>query len=106
MPRTAATVVAALAVVAAGVSPAGAGEGRAGIGSSMLLDLTAPRVDGRQAAFDAALKEPAPAPSAPAGELLPDGGVRYGNVTVYVKNPCPPAAHAEPPPLPGRRARN
>jgi hypothetical protein len=35
-----------------------------------------------------------------------DGSVRYGNVTVSVRNPCPPGSgHVEPPPLPGRRAR-
>ena len=53
------------------------------------------------------MMEPGPPPaSAQGGEVQPDGSVRYGNVTVTVRNPCPPGtAHYEPPPLPGRRAR-
>jgi hypothetical protein len=35
-----------------------------------------------------------------------DGTVRYGNVTVTVRNPCPPGSlHDEPLPLPGRRSK-
>jgi hypothetical protein len=35
-----------------------------------------------------------------------DGSVRYGNVTVTVRNPCPPGSdHDEPKPLPGRRSK-
>lgn len=72
-----------------------------------MLDLTAPRANARADAFDEALREPGPAPrSGPAGELMPDGSVRYGRVTVVVRNPCPPGSlhEDEPPPLPGRRA--
>ena len=54
-------------------------------------------------AFDEALKRPAPsAAEAGAGEVLPDGSVRYGKAIVSVKNPCPPGEHYEPF-LPGRR---
>ena len=32
--------------------------------------------------------------------------VRYGDVTVTVRNPCPPGTHYEQPaPLPGRRSK-
>jgi hypothetical protein len=63
----------------------------------------------RQTAYDEAVKsgnDPAPRTFA-GGEVQPDGSVKYGNVTVTVKNPCPPGTvHYEPPPLPGRRAKN
>lgn len=88
--------------------PASADEVKAPIGAALMLDLTAPRIDARAEAFDEALREPGPAPrNTGAGEVLPDGSVRYGNVTVSVRNPCPPGSFHddEPPPLPGRRAR-
>jgi hypothetical protein len=67
--------------------------------------MSQPR-ESREAAFDMSLRDDAPPPRTTAMEILPDGTVRYGDVTVTVKNPCPPGtAHYEPPPLPGRRAR-
>lgn len=66
----------------------------------------APAAQQRQAAFDESIKRPGPAPRPPSGEVQPDGTVRYGPVTMSVKNPCPPGEHLdEPRPLPGRRAR-
>jgi hypothetical protein len=62
----------------------------------------------RQTAYDEAVKAAGgPAPrTALGGEAQPDGSVRYGKVTVTVRNPCPPGTdHYEPPPLPGRRGR-
>jgi hypothetical protein len=65
----------------------------------------------RQMAFDESLRRPGPTPAnraALGGEVLPDGSVRYGDVTVSaIKNPCPPGEHVElpsPPPI-ARRAR-
>jgi len=84
-----------------------ADEAKTPINASLLLSIvsSAP-VDRREAAFDQSLKEDGRAPLPPAGVVQPDGSVRYGNVTVTVKNPCPPdSAHYEPPPLPGRRVR-
>jgi hypothetical protein len=64
-------------------------------------------LESRGSAFDAGLKDAGPPPARnTVGEVQPDGSVRYGNVSVTVKNPCPPGtAHYEPPPLPGRRPR-
>lgn len=90
------------------VGPAGASEMKSSIGAALMLELTAPRADTRGDAFDEALREPGPAPrDATVGEVMPDGSVRYGKVTVSVRNPCPPGTFHddEPPPLPGRRAR-
>lgn len=77
--------------------------------SALLLFSTvtaAPAAQQRQAAFDESIKRPGPGSPPPAGEVQPDGSVRYGPVTMSVKNPCPPGEHLdEPRPLPGRRAR-
>jgi hypothetical protein len=96
-------VIAALALAA----PAGADEMKAPISASMLLNMTAPRTERADDAFNKSLREEGPAPRARDGEVQADGSVRYGSVTVSVRNPCPPGSgHVEPPPLPGRRARN
>jgi hypothetical protein len=63
----------------------------------------------RQIAFDESLRQAGPPPANRfAGEVQPDGSVRYGDVTLSaIKNPCPPGEHVElpsPPPL-ARRAR-
>jgi hypothetical protein len=80
-------------------------EAKARISASMLLDLTAPRALSRDTAYQETLKSaPSVAPRPPSGEVQEDGSVRYGNVTVTVRNPCPPG-HDEPKPLPGRRAK-
>src|SRR2546428_22697 len=43
----------------------------------------------------------------PLAEMLPDGSLRVDRAVITVRNPCPPGAmNHEPPPLPGRRARN
>ena len=68
--------------------------------------LAKPAAQDQRTAYDEAIKATDPAPrSAFSGEVQPDGSVKYGSVTVSVKNPCPPG-HYEPPPLPGRRAKN
>ena len=101
--RTTFFLAAALALAA----PVGADEMKSPISASMLLNMTAPRMDSRDDAFNKSLREEGPAPRSREGEVRPDGSVRYGNVTVSVRNPCPPGSgHIEPPPLPGRRARN
>src|SRR5437016_3914740 len=70
------------------VSPAGADEAKTPINASLFLSIMSAPVERR-------------------GVVQPDGSVRYGNVSVTVKNPCPPGtAHYEAPPLPGRRLRN
>src|SRR5213593_1534542 len=89
------------------VTPAGADEAKTPINASLFLSIISAPVERREAAFDEALKAGGPPPREPAGVVQPDGSVRYGNVSVTVKNPCPPGtAHYEPPPLPGRRLRN
>ena len=88
-------------VASAGI--AGADEAKTPINGAMLLNILAPSAESRDAAFDRAMKEPGPAAKRPEGEVLADGSVRYGSVTMTVRNPCPPGSgHYEPPPLPGR----
>jgi hypothetical protein len=50
------------------------------LGASMLLRISAPISESREAAFDRAMKEPGPAPRRADGDVQPDGGVRYGIV--------------------------
>ena len=98
-------VVAALTLALADVSLAD--EAKTPVSATMLLSIMSAPVDSRRSAYDEALRQPAPpAPDSSAGEVLPDGSVRYGRTVITVKNPCPPGtAHYEPPPLPGRRGR-
>jgi hypothetical protein len=91
-----------LILVAAWSATAVADEAKAPISASMLLSIAAPISESRDAAFDRAMKEPGPPARRPDGEIQPDGSVRYGSVTMTVRNPCPPGTHFEPPPLPGR----
>ena len=87
------------------VTPAGAEEAKTPINALFLTIMSAP-VERREAAFDEALKGSGLPSLERGGVVQPDGSVRYGNVSVTVKNPCPPGtAHYEPPPLPGRRIR-
>ena len=87
------------------VIPAAADEAKTPIKASIVLDMVNRPVDSRQLAFDESLKREAPSARGSVMEVLPDGTVRYGDVSVTVKNPCPPGtAHYDPPPLPGRRA--
>ena len=104
-------LAAALLVLGLGAAGAGAEEVKTAVGASMLLRALAAPSERRVSAFDESLKAPGPAAARGSGEVLRDGSVRYGDgpgaVVVTVKNPCPPGtAHGEPPPLPGRRARD
>jgi hypothetical protein len=92
----------AVVVVSGWSALAVADEAKSQISASMLLRISAPISESREAAFDHAMKEPAPAPRRTDGEVQPDGSVRYGAMVVTVRNPCPPGTHYEPFPLPGR----
>lgn len=97
-----------VAVGALGTAPAVADEVKAPVKASMFLNsITAP-IEPREAAFDRSLKEnTGPAPRPPVMQVLPDGSVKVDKAVITVRNPCPPGEiHYEPPPLPGRRARN
>jgi len=95
-----------LALAGAWAATAAADEAKTPINGAMLLNILAPSVESRDAAFDRAMKEPAPPPRRAEGQVQPDGSVRYGSMTITVKNPCPPGTlHYEPPPLPGRVRR-
>jgi hypothetical protein len=90
----------------AGALPAAADEAKAPISASLLLQMSSPRIESSRSAFDESLREALPPVSKRLdGEVQPDGSVKYGNVTVTVRNPCPPGEHYEPMPLPGRRTR-
>ena len=100
-------VLLALLALLGGATTAAADEAKTRISASMFLDLTAPRASARDAAYQESIRSAPPVPPRPAsGEVQEDGSVRYGNVTVTVRNPCPPGSgHEEPMPLPGRRAK-
>jgi hypothetical protein len=100
-------IVLALLSLLAGTGVAAADEAKARISASMFLDLTAPRVTAREAAYQESIRTAPSVPPRPSnGEVQEDGSVRYGNVTVTVRNPCPPGSgHEEPLPLPGRRSK-
>ena len=98
-----AALAGALVLVAAWAPGAGADEAKSPISAAMLLNILAPSAESRDAAFDRAMKEPGPPPLAAEGQIQPDGSVRYGSLSITVKNPCPPGTlHYEPPPRPGR----
>src|SRR5438067_13097802 len=100
------TVLAAALLGALAASGAAAEELKTPVRASMLLDLTAPRAQSRDAAYQESLRAEGPAPVRRGlGEVQDDGSVRYGDVTVTVRNPCPPGTHYEAPPLPGRRSK-
>lgn len=97
-----------MAVVALGASSvASADEAKTAISAAMILNIVAAPTESRTSAFDEALRRPPPpVADSTAGEVLPDGSVRYGRAVVTVKNPCPPGTdHWEPPVLPGRGRR-
>ena len=99
---------AALALSALGATAAPADELKTPIRASMLLELSAPRAQSRDTAYQESLRAEGPAPlRRGVGEVQDDGSVKYGDVTVTVKNPCPPGTHYEamPLPLPGRRSK-
>ena len=94
--------VLSLTLLLAGAGVAAADEAKAR-SASLLVDLTAARASSRDTAYLESLKPGSSVTPRPAsGEVQEDGSVRYGNVTVTVRNPCPPG-HDEPMPLPGRR---
>ena len=100
-------VLLALVSVLGATGIAVADEAKTRISANLLLDLTAPRAMARDAAYQESIRSaPSVAPRPPSGEVQEDGSVRYGNVTVTVRNPCPPnSGHEELPPLPGRRSK-
>jgi len=91
-----------LILVVAWSAVAAADEAKSPIRPSMLLSISSPLSETRDAAFDRAMKESRPPARRPDGEIQPDGSVRYGAMTITVRNPCPPGTHDELPPLPGR----
>ena len=104
----AAGALGALVVLGGVAGRAHADEAKTPVNALTLVNsvLAKPAAHDRQTAYDEAIKATDPAPrTAFNGEVQPDGSVKYGSVTVTVKNPCPPG-HYEPPPLPGRRAKN
>jgi hypothetical protein len=100
-------LVVALAALALSCTAAHADEAKSSIKPSMVLSLFSQPSELSVRALGREMLEPGPPPaSTQGGEVQPDGSVKYGSVTVTVRNPCPPGtAHYEPPPLPGRRAR-
>jgi len=100
-------VAAALLGALATAGAAAADEVKTPIRASMLLELSAPRAQSRDTAYMESLRSEGPSPvKRGIGEVQDDGSVRYGDVTVSVRNPCPPGtAHVEPAPLPGRRSK-
>ena len=105
VPRAGLAGAVLVVAMATAVMPAVADEAKTPIKASIILDIVNRPVDSRQVAFDESIKREAPSARGPVMEVLPDGTVRYGDVSVTVKNPCPPgSAHYDPPPLPGRRA--
>jgi hypothetical protein len=97
----------ALSSLLVGAGIAAADEAKTRISAAMFLDLTAPRASARDAAYQESIRSAPPVvPRPPSGEVQEDGSVRYGSVTVTVRNPCPPGSgHEEPMPLPGRRSK-
>src|SRR5215813_622484 len=104
MRPTIAVAAALLGTLAAGVAVAD--EVKTPIRASVLLELSAPRAQNRDAAYQESLRAEGPTPVRRSfGEVQDDGSVRYGDVTVSVRNPCPPGTHYEAAPLPGRRSK-
>ena len=99
------TVLGAVVLIGGWSAVAAADEAKSQISASMLLRMSAPISETRDAAFDRAMKEPGPPPRRADGEIQLDGTVRYGSMVMTVRNPCPPGTHFEGPPLPGRAVR-
>ena len=101
------TLAAALLGTLSVCGVAAADEMKTPIRASMLLELSAPRAQSRDAAYQESLRAEGPTPVRRGiGEVQDDGSVRYGDMTVSVRNPCPPGTtHFEPVPLPGRRLK-
>jgi hypothetical protein len=109
MRRLARVVTVGVVAVALGTPVSARGEeAKTPVSAALLLGIVARPVERPEVAFEKSLRDDGPAVANPAtaGEVQPDGSVRYGRLTVTVKNPCPPGTeHYEAPPLPGRRAR-
>ena len=106
MTRSILFVTSLLVLLGAGAVTAAADEAKSQLSASMILNIVSAPVSARTSAYDAGLKDPvARAPESTAGEVLPDGSVRYGRAVITVRNPCPPGEHLEVPTLPGRRNR-
>src|SRR5438046_6236808 len=105
--RPTTVLAAALLGALAATGVAAADEVKTPIRASMLLELTAPRAQSRDTAYQESLRAEGPAPVRRGfGEVQDDGSIRYGDLSVTVRNPCPPGtAHFEPAPLPGRRSK-
>jgi hypothetical protein len=104
-PRTSVVILAALGAVVLGgpgvVAAEPAADARAG--PAILLELLGRAPESRGTAYDESLKTSGPRARGPAGVPQPDGSLRYGNVSVYVKEMCPEGVTLDVPPLPGRR---
>ena len=100
------TFLGAVVLIGGWSTAAVADEAKSQISASMLLRISAPISETRDAAYQESLRAEGPAPVRRGlGEVQDDGSVRYGDVTVTVRNPCPPGTHYEAPPLPGRRSK-
>jgi hypothetical protein len=99
-------VLAALVVSGLGAIPAAADEAKSQVNASMMLNILSAPTPARESAYDRSITDPGPAPRSDEPVVQPDGSVRYGSVSMTIKNPCPPGtAHYEPAPLPGRKVR-
>src|SRR2546423_135259 len=100
MTRITVLAAALLGVLAAG--GAAAEELKRPSRGSRLRDLAARRAETRPPACRGSRRAEGPAPVRRGfGEVQEDGSVRYGDLSVTVRNPCPPGtAHYEPAPLP------
>ena len=108
MRRARGTVYATVDLVAAGLlggtAVAGEAQDVQAVRPSVLLELLGRAPESRESAYDDSLKQSSPPPRPLFGGVVqPDGSVKYGNVSVHVKDTCPESALFEPPPLPGRR---
>ena len=94
MTRTALVVMAAAGLALGAAARASAEEVRQQLNPGMILNMLARPIESPEAAFNAALRSdtgPLKTVRPDGCEVLPDGSVRYGkNVTVTVRNPCPP----------------
>lgn len=107
MVNTSLVLALAASLLMVGVAPVAADEAKAPLSASMFLSIMSAPVESRDVAYDRSLKESGPTPRPSLVEVLPDGSVKMDRTVITVRNPCPPGTmHYDPPPLPGRRARN
>src|SRR4030081_1809323 len=85
------TVLAAALLGALAAGSAAAEELKTPIRASMLLDLTAPRVESRDTAYQESLRAEGPAPVRRGfGEVQEDVSFRFGDLWHSVRDPFPP----------------